>query len=65
MSEMNEECAEALRREFGYIPDTRSGEQWTVYKDHALIVTHPERLIRVYERNHGGVYHEIDPTPWR
>ena len=52
-----------LRRVFGYVPDERGGENWTVYQDHTLIVIHPERRPRLYKRGCGGTYYEIEPDP--
>ena len=62
---MEEDCANALRREFGYTPDEKGGERWAVYQDRALIVIHPERRIRVYRRHGSGPhdYYEIEPYP--
>jgi hypothetical protein len=54
--------AEALRREFGYCPDERNGEVWTVFQGHTLIVIHPERRPRMYKRGCGGIYYEIEPN---
>lgn len=60
---ISEECATALQREFGYVPDEGSGEKWVVWRDHNLIVIHPERLVRVYRRGCCSVYYEIEPYP--
>lgn len=54
----------ALRETFGYEPDERGGEKWTVYQDRMLIVIHPERRPRLYERGCNGVYFEFEPPPW-
>ncbi|MHB0785610.1 hypothetical protein [Bradyrhizobium sp. 5.13L] len=53
----------ALRRDFGYAPDERGGENWTVYQNQTLIVCHPERRPRLYKRGCGGTFYEIDPIP--
>lgn len=58
---MTDKIRESLRREFGYVPDEKAGEQWVVYQDHTLIVIHYERRPRLYERGCGGVYVEIEP----
>lgn len=59
---MDDATSRALRREFGYVPDEKGGEQWVVYRDHTLIVIHPEQKPRLYERGrgHDGFY-EIEP----
>lgn len=57
-----EKAMRSLVETFGYRPDERGGEQWTVYRDEALIVIHPERRPRVYERGCGGIYAEIEPV---
>jgi hypothetical protein len=63
---MDTNTAEALKREFGYVPDKDAGEQWTVYRDRALLVFHPERLIKVFRRGALGEqdYCECNPAPW-
>jgi hypothetical protein len=60
---MDEECAESLRREFGYVPRTDEGESWTVYQDRTLIVIHQERRPRLYPRGADGSFYEIEPLP--
>lgn len=62
MSEMSDEVKQALRREFGYVPDESGGENWTVFRDHSLIVIHPERRPRIYKRGCGGTYYEFEPV---
>lgn len=64
MSKMTDECAEALKREFGYVPDEDGGEKWTVYQDRVLIVIHPVRRPRIYRRGGFGPndYCEIEPV---
>jgi len=58
---MPDEVAADLRRVFGYVPDERGGERWTVYRDHTLIVIHPERRARFFRRGRGGVPVEVEP----
>lgn len=58
------EVEEALRREFGYVPNENEGEKWCVYQDQCLIVIHEYRNPRLYRRGCGGVYYEIDPLPF-
>lgn len=53
---------EALRREFGYVPQLSDGESWVVYRDQMLIVIHPDRRPRLYPRGGRGVYSEIEPV---
>lgn len=65
MPQIEPEIGNALYRVFGYVPQPDQGEQWVVYRDHFLLVIHPERLARVYERGCHGEYREIDPAPWR
>ena len=60
---MGTDCAAALQREFGYVPDERGGEKWCVFRDQHLIVVHPDRLVRVYRRGHHGDYYEIELYP--
>lgn len=57
---MNKDTATSLRNIFGYIPDEAAGEQWTVYRNHTLIVVHPDRLPRIYEHGCAGSFIEID-----
>lgn len=59
-----EAVANDLRRVFGYVPDEKGGEKWTVYQDRVLIVIHPVRKPRLYKRGCSGVYYEIDPLPF-
>ena len=59
------EIANSLQRVFGYVPQPDIGEQWVVYRDNFLLVIHPDRLARMYERGSGGKYSEIDPVFWR
>lgn len=59
--EIGTETAASLRQTFGYAPDERGGERWTVFQDHTLIVIHPERRPRMYKRGCGGVFYEIQP----
>lgn len=63
MATMADECAEALKREFGYVPNEEAGEKWVVYQDRALIVVHPERRPRIYRRGYYGDFYEIEPVP--
>lgn len=60
---MDEKCAEALKREFGVVPDEDGGWKWVVYQDQALICVHPEHRMRVYRRcaMDDQDYHEIEP----
>jgi len=59
----NKKVGRALQAEFGYQPREGEGEVWSVWGDgRALIVVHPDRLIRVYRRGRGGMYFEIDPS---
>lgn len=51
-----------LLREFGYVLDETSGDQWTTYNDH-LIVIAPERRPRVYRKGCGGTFYEMEPVP--
>ena len=60
--ELTQEVRDALRREFGYVPDEGDGEKWIVYQDHTLIVIHPERRPRLYKRGCGGSFYEIEPN---
>jgi len=57
-----DDVATALKREFGYVPNEYDGENWTVYRDHTLIVCHPERRPRVYKRGCNGDYYEFEPN---
>ena len=59
---MDADCATALKREFGYVPNEKDGEKWCVYQDHSLIIVHPERRPRIYKRGCGGLYYEIEPN---
>lgn len=59
---MQTEVAQALKREFGYVPLEEEGEKWIVYQDRALIVVHPERRPRIYRRGDCGAYSEIEPV---
>lgn len=59
---MIDDVKEGLMREFGYVPDERGGEKWAVYQNHTLIVIHPERRPRLYERGCCGSYCEIEPA---
>lgn len=53
---------EMLRKHFGYIPDPRGGEVWTVYRGETLIVVHPERKPRIYKRGRVAFMElELDP----
>ncbi len=61
---MDDECAAALKREFGYVPEEERGEKWVVYQERALIVVHPERRPRIYRRGGNGVPYEIEPLPY-
>ena len=56
-----DEALAALKREFGYEPDPHGGEQWIVWRGQCLVVAHPERLIRVYDRGCNGNFREIQP----
>ncbi len=58
---MDDATSVDLKREFGYVPDEKNGEKWTVYRDHTLIVIHPERRPRLYTRGCYGTYSEIEP----
>ena len=60
-TELDADVAESLGREFGYVPDERNGEKWTVYQDHSLIVVHPHRRPRIYKRGGSGSCYEIEP----
>ena len=55
------DVAAALDREFGYIPDEQDGEKWCVWQDRVLIVVHPYRKPRLYERGGRGNYVELEP----
>lgn len=61
--EEHKRVMESLHKEFGYRPDEEGGEQWVVYQDRVLVVIHPERRPRIYERRGGGTYYEIEPLP--
>jgi len=61
MSDDDKEVMAALQRAFGYQPNERDGEKWVVYRDHTLIVCHPERRPRLFERGCAGRYTEIEP----
>ena len=63
MGEMRDDVAAALRRDFGYVPQSDDGEKWTVYQDRTLIVIHPHRQPRLYRYGCGGSYYEIEPIP--
>lgn len=52
---------DSLYETFGYRPDEQSGENWTVFQDHSLIVIHPERRPRIYKRGCSGLFYEIEP----
>lgn len=58
---MDDEISTALRREFGYVPDEGDGEHWVVYRDNILLVVHPERKPKLFERGCRGSYSEIEP----
>lgn len=55
------EVQEALKRDFGYVPNERDGERWVVYLDRMLVVCHPERTPRVYDMGCNGSYYELHP----
>lgn len=59
--DLDEPVAQALEREFGYVPDEESGEKWAFYGNHSLIVIHHDRKPRIYKRGCGGKYYEIEP----
>lgn len=58
---LHEKAMADLQREFGYRPDERGGEKWAVYQGRCLIVIHPERRPRLYDRGCGGMFYEIEP----
>lgn len=49
----------SLQDNFGYVPQLP--EQWTVYKDHLLVI-HPENKPRIFNRGCAGVYYELEPV---
>lgn len=62
VNDMDNPTMASLRQEFGYAPDERGGERWTVFQNHTLVVIHPERRPRLYKRGCGGLYYEIEPN---
>ena len=59
---MREDVAQALRREFGYVPDEADYDKWIVYED-TLIVINPRRRPRLFRKGCAGNYYEIEPQP--
>lgn len=55
---------QSLQSEFGYTPDEKNGENWTVcqgYHGHLnLVVVHPERRPRIYKHGCAGIFYEIE-----